>query len=195
MLPDFPKVKKSLGEFLVQKANEVIKNSSPILSQIRTSQIFEGDQHLLVRDDNSEEETDFKHLEEKLVLSHKEIENASLKVIFEKILGMLGNLSKQQHALIFSKLEEVTESTGNVVKTKGINPEAVLEMLEKIQIDFDSNGNPNWPTIFSHPAQKDTWKDLLKELEKEPYIKRVEEILKKQKESWYARESLRRLVD
>ena len=69
------------------------------------------------------------------------------------------------------------------------------DMLEKIHIDFDKNGQPRMPNMVIHPDTLERIRPKLAEWEADPAIKKRRiEILAKKKEEWRDRESNRKLV-
>ncbi len=75
----------------------------------------------------------------------------------------------------FKYLNQVCEASGNVVDAKGepFSYDLLLKVLDKIEIPFDENGNPELPTMVVH-------QDMLEKLRKLPPP--TEEQLQKHKE-------------
>lgn len=69
--------------------------------------------------------------------------------------------------MIFSKMDEVTKKTGNVVNAADHNSqlEAFAASLESIEMSVDDEGNLNLPIIFIHTSQKEK---LMKEIKAAP---------------------------
>jgi hypothetical protein len=107
-------------------------------------------------------------------------------------------MKKQQAQLFFTKIEEATEKTGNIVDGKGkpFSPEFFLEALDKILIEFDDQGQPYLPTMFVSPELGNRIKDKLPEWESDPnHKKQFDELINKKRAEWNDRESHRKLVD
>lgn len=107
---------------------------------------------------------------------------------------MATNMSKH----LFSVLDEDIQSTGNMVDANGkqFSPQLLLDAFEKIDLEFDENGEPHYPQLIVGPDLADYIKLNMKEWEKnEEFTKRLSEIILIKKEEWYDRESDRALVD
>lgn len=109
--------------------------------------------------------------------------------IYEFSRNLLEDMTKN----MFATITQITDFTGNVVdgKGKGLSYEMLLEMLEKIYIDFDEEGNPRLPSMVIHPDMAKSFEKLISE---EPlYKKRYEEIISRKRESFYAEKGSRGL--
>jgi len=116
----------------------------------------------------------------------------------QKMDEMAESFIAQQEGLVFSKLNEVTEQTGNVVDGHGkpFSPALLFEALEKIQIDFDDQGRPIMPTVVLHPSLFEKVKEKLPEWEANPeFAKRHNAIIEEKRRQWLDRENCRKLAD
>jgi hypothetical protein len=94
-------------------------------------------------------------------------------------------------------VEERTRAVGNEIDGGGrpLSAELILDAWEKVQIDFDSDGGPQWPTIVVHPTQKDRLIAELSRLDFDLELRRRREaLLTRKREEWRAREASRILV-
>jgi hypothetical protein len=109
--------------------------------------------------------------------------------IYEFAQGFLRDMTKT----MFATLSQVTDFTGNVIdgKGKGVSHEMLLEMLEKIHIDFDEAGNPQFPSLVIHPDMAKSF-EKLKSIE-ELYKSRYDEIINRKREAYYAEKGCRGL--
>jgi hypothetical protein len=120
----------------------------------------------------------------------------SLAEIMRRIDGVAQKLADELAKNIYGVASEAAQEVGNVVKAHGkITGEAILEVLEKIEIPFDDEGNPELPSIHIHPDMTETLKEALLSLRENPDLRaRHEELLRRKKEIWRAREARRKLV-
>jgi hypothetical protein len=97
---------------------------------------------------------------------------------------------------IVDGIEAATEKVGNVVTIKNgvITPEAFIEMMEKVEIDFDEQGQSqgSWflPPEMAVELQKNyqTW-------QQDPQLKaKIAELEREKKDQFRAREASRRLA-
>jgi hypothetical protein len=103
-------------------------------------------------------------------------------------LQMIENVTRD----FFSSMGEVMTKTGQVVDGKGkpFNFDLVLDMLEKVLIEFDENGKAKLPYLVGHPQNlaKITEFEITEEQKK-----RLDEIIEKKREEYYATKHYRRL--
>lgn len=98
----------------------------------------------------------------------------------------------------YSVMTQVTEEMGNVVNNKNqpFTIDSYLEVMDKIQIDFDNEGKPVWPTMVVAPGNFEKAKSVIREMETNPKAReRMEKILVKKKETYDADQARRKLVD
>lgn len=109
--------------------------------------------------------------------------------IYEYAQSFLKDMTKS----MFSTLSQVTDFTGNVIdgKGKGVSHEMLIEMLEKIHIDFDQDGNPLLPSIVIHPDMANSFEKL--KSDEDLYKPRIDEIINRKREAYYAEKGCRGL--
>ncbi len=197
MLPDFPTVKKKIEDDFNKKVREKM-NSDPLLSQIGRKRVHEGNIHTSSSMDGYTESGEYKCISSGFSISPDEIIEKGVDAFISQIDKISEELIKQQSQLLFKKMDEVTERTGNIVNAKGrsISPEVILEALEKVQFDFDEFGNPLFPSLVLHPNDMEKIKDEIPKWDIDPIWKKCLKLLvEKKRREYYDRESRRKLVD
>jgi len=69
----------------------------------------------------------------------------------------LVDISKSQRESLarqfFKNLSEITDATGRSVNAGGqpLTVDLILDLIEKVEFDFDDDGNPQYPTLVLHP--------------------------------------------
>jgi hypothetical protein len=50
-------------------------------------------------------------------------------------------------------VSEVTDATGNSISAAGqsLSHDLILDAIERVEIDFDDEGNPRMPSLMAHP--------------------------------------------
>jgi hypothetical protein len=198
MLPDFPQLKTDLHQRLLFILRSEIAARGGIVSQIGVVSKHEGDKWTFDTVDG-----DVKEIQPKTIAATVEVPiipkpSFGLEDMVEKIKEMAQSMAEQQTKMLFSSVSEAVEEVGNVVDAKGqrLSAELILQMLETVQIDFDERGNPRLPTLVLNPVQTERLKEQLQRIETEPELrKKRQEIINRQREDWYDRESNRKLVD
>ncbi len=197
MFPDFPKIKleikKNFEEYLRKQSR-----SDPLIGSITQIFIHEGDKLIYYTVDGEKKETTFDIIQSKFTIKNDKIITEGSKALIPIANEIIGDLQNQLGNNILAKLEETTKETGNVVDGKGkeISPDLIFKALEKMQIDFDEEGNPYMPTMFVSPEMGKKIGDKLPEWKKDrTHKKKVDDLMIKKKEEWDDRESNRKLVD
>lgn len=158
--------------------------------------IPEGSHNRLHRHDGTVDDTKMSTIEGKSAFSMKPDRGLSPEDAFQGIEEMAQQMADQQVQETIALVNDVTNKTGNVVHADaGITAKTLNDALEKMDIPFDSNGEPILPSMVCHPdvikalmEQKDTIEGDVQE------NIRQQEILKKKKEEFRAQQSNRRLV-
>jgi len=197
MFPDFPKIKleiqKNVEEHLRKQSV-----SDPLVGSVTQIFIHEGDKLIYHTVNGEKKETTFNKIQSEFNIKDEEIIAEGAKALIPVINEAAGDLQNQIGNNILAKLEEATKETGNIVDGEGkeISPDLIYKALEKMQIDFDEEGNPYMPTMFVSPKMAKKMSNKLPEWEKDVlHKKKIDDLILKKKEEWNDRESNRKLVD
>jgi len=195
MLSNYPKEKDKFKELLVRYMKNQMAQRSPFISEIPRVRVFEGKKQYLVREDGSTEESTFQEIRSDINFNIKELEDINIDSLLNKLELSAEEISKGQAKLVYDNINRVVEEVGNVVNAKGrsFSPDIILEMLEKIQVEFDDHGNPFMPSIVVNPktANEINLEQVLLNSDTDP---RFNELMDKKREEWRDREASRRLV-
>ena len=196
MLPDFPTVKKKIGDDFNKKIREKI-NTEPFLSQRGRKRVHEGNILTSSSVDGYTESREYERISSGFSIKPDEIIEKGVDAFFSQIDKISEELIKQRSQALFKKMDEVTERTGNIVNAKGnFSPEVYLEALEKVTIDFDEFGNPLLPALILNPKDLEKIKDKIPKWEADPNLRKKHlELIEKKRREWRDRESRRKLVD
>lgn len=192
--------------FLKTKIKLRRKFETELRKQIRAHQflkipeqiLHEGHNLVTTSVDGFEDSDELKLIESGFEISEEECKQKGPRAVFEKIPSIVEDMIAKKSKVIFEKMNEVTERTGNVIDAEGkeLSPELIIKTLEKIEINFDGLGNPIMPTLVVNPEtykkiqnNPDRWKET-------PEMKRrLAELLKKKYSEYVDRENRRKLVD
>lgn len=196
MLPDFPTVKKKIGDDFNKKIREKV-SSAPFLSQIGRKRVHEGNILTSSSMEGYTESSEYKRISSDFSISPDEIIEKGVEAFYSQIDKISEEFINQQSQVLFKKMDEVTERTGNIVNAKGkFSPEVYLEALEKVTIAFDEFGNPIVPTLVLHPNKIPKWEKEWEKIKTDPnFLKKYLELVEKKRREWRDRESRRKLVD
>ena len=197
MLPDFPRIKKRWAQVSLQFVAEQSSRDN-IISMFQRHRHFEGDRMPTGLPEPDPEDPGYKQLSAKLEVDIKDIIEKGPNAVLEKIKETSEVMKRQQSKLLFDTMNKVTTHTGNTIDAEGkpFSPELFLKMIEKMDIDFDENGNPLMPTIVVSPEQGKKIQEKAAEWEADPKgTKDFEELIEKKRKEYNDRESNRKLVD
>jgi len=197
MLPDFQKVKEKLEKKFIKELELKIEKN-PLLSEIKTQRIYEGSTLATRTIDGFENVNPLQEVQSFFEISNEELMEKGPIAIFDKLDRIASDFISQRTKSLFSRLDEAIEKTGNVVDGEGkpLSPELILQVLEKMAIDFDENGNPIMPALVVHP-------DQLEKMKKNPELwqinpefeKQLKKTIEKKRCEWIDRKNSRKLVD
>jgi len=197
MLPDFPKIKGKFRQAINRYLQDVVRQQ-PLLAQFRQERHFEGNKMSSKTEERGLEESSYKEMSVEYSINREDVIMKGPMAFIENIQNVAEDIKKQQAKFMLDKLKELADRTGQVVDGKGqpFTHELFMEMLERIQIDFDDQGNPSLPTVFVPPEMAAKLKEKIPEWESNPeYERRFEELIERKRKEWNDRESHRKLVD
>jgi hypothetical protein len=114
-----------------------------------------------------------------------------------KLDPIVESLAKSMSHNMFATMDRVTKETGNVFDAKGekIRAEHLLELWGRMDVNFNQDGSPKWPTIIIHPNVEERLRGELIRLSDDPLLRAsLEKLVQQKREEWRAREANRILV-
>ena len=189
---DLSEYRGAFGIFFHGAVNALMRAKDPVLREIKT----ETKEHLpTYRVTAATGETvEFETIKSEMsfTLHQAEIVNSNFEALVLNLDDAADQGLKSLMPQVFAYLSRVCAATGNVIDGGGqpISFDHVLDMLDKIQIDFDKAGNPQMPTMVLSP-------DLFEKLRMRPptqeQIKRRDEIIKRKREEFDAQRRTRKI--
>ena len=197
MLPDYTKAKEKVHEKSMNRVEKRSRLHTGPFSQAPIKPIFEGDRLRIERADGSVDDGPIRKFEVKLKISPEEIEQMSPNEIYKKYDDAAAEMGHKLSNHFYKELIKVTEEAGTIVDGKGepFSMEKYFQMLEKVEIDFKPNGEPELPTIVAGEKLAKKINKILSEAFSNPeYKAKYEEIIKQKRLKWRDRENSRKLV-
>lgn len=198
MLPDFPEIKKQLDALLSNYIQHRVRFHLGFMSQIPRKIVPEGCHTRLIRADGSVDDV---KMQQACGTEHMDTppENMpDMRVVLSKLNSIAEQIARHQARYLYKRVAEVTEKTGNVVQAKKseIGLKTLVDILERIQIEFDATGKPILPSVVCSKemfeqfmVQGDTaFADSVQQA-------RMDEVIARKREEYRDRESRRRLVN
>lgn len=197
MLPDFPKLRAEVHEQILTALRRRIDNIDPILSKVRRFTQHEGRSMRYERIDAPPAESGPEEITAPFQVLLSDVPDLVGRKLHDKLEEMAQELAKQQAKMFFRRVAETCDEVGNSIHANGqpLTAERILEMLERVQMNFGPDGKPTGEFVI-HPDMAPAVKKAGEELERDPELKRRhDEIVRRKREEWVARESNRKLVD
>jgi len=197
MLPDFPRIKEKLREALDRHVDDMVYND-PILSQIRREHHFEGHRISLEPEGGQLQDSNYREVSSAQQIKAEDVIQRGILAYVEHVETLAEEMRGQLKKFLFEDIDRITHETGNVVDVRGqeISLDHYLEMIDKIHMDFDEQGNPLFPDHIAHPNTANMLEAKLREwLQDSESSKKIERALEAKRKEWDARESHRKLVD
>lgn len=196
MLPDFLKTKEKLKKMLDSERKKAeLLHLGPVADAPR-SMIFEGkrtNRTVIIYTDAPCEEIKMEKLTSRLAVKWEEVETMTHEIVLNKINETAKEMAEQIKKSYYGTLIEAAEEAGNVTSTDGkpLSVDMILEMLEKMNVSFDEEGNPSGLTFAGSPELRPVIAEVISQAESDP---RYQTLMEEKKEEWRARESRRKLV-
>lgn len=125
-------------------------------------------------------------------MSINDIINYNIDKFSENIYSLAYQRLKHMSKIFIKTMEQITSLTGNITNGGGkpFSIDILLDSLEKVDIDFDDEGNPRLPTVVVGPDLFEKMRNLKMTESQE---KRFADIIEKKKKEFYAQKCYRRL--
>jgi|CXWL01.1.fsa_nt_gi hypothetical protein len=194
MIPDFPKEKAKLQEFINSILIRKHKEHLGPFAEIPSYTHHEGDKWKI----GENEEIEYAGLEAELVIKLTDVPSMSWESVHQKIDDIAKEMARQLAEKIIGDIRATSAKAGNLIDAGGrkLSKEHLLEMLERFDMSFDESGELNRPVILMHPDLWERVRDDMKTWENDPDFKTQHElIVARKREVWCDRESNRKLVD
>jgi hypothetical protein len=199
MLTDFPDLKRRLLTITRIAFHHKVREHG-LIGTIKQMPYFEGN-----RFETQDVEGDVQTSEPKQTVIPISVGRAALieegvNAYMKAMMGAVGQQQQNLAQLFHEKMNEVTERTGNKVDAGGqpFSPSLFLDLFEKVDIDFDEDGEPDMSSvrIVVHPKLGRLLQQKVPEWEADPvFQQRRDEIIARKRIEWSDRESNRKLVD
>ncbi|WP_042703471.1 hypothetical protein [Methanobrevibacter arboriphilus] len=197
MLPDFPLFKYKIRNSAINSVWNIM-NDDPIKSSSRKKIQFEGGGFSHYNLDGERIKKDFTRVGTELTISDDEILDKGILIYLEKMVSAGEEMSKQTTEILTKEIGEAAASVGNTASfnSEQTIDEMMYEMIEKMEIDFDDDGNPYMPILVTGSKAYNTiYNKIRKNPKSQKCNSKMEELLKIKKEEFDVRESNRKLVD
>jgi len=197
MLPDLPNLKRDLQKVLNRLFKNMVNSRIGFLAELPKSISFEGKRICIIKADGSIDDIDLKESSVEIELNLDEIPRITPNKLLEMIKDSADKMARKISNSMFESLNETLEKAGQSVDNQGkpLDAEAVFEVMEKLQLEFDETGNIDTLSLVVSPSLAPKAKHVLEQIKSDPTLrKRHDEIIGKKWLEWRDREATRKLV-
>jgi len=198
VLPDLPKLKADIAQVFHVIFKNRVNTYLGFVGEVPRYIIKEGSNPVTVRPDASRDETILQAASAETIFKHEEIPHLSVEQRIARIDDAAREMATQISSHAFATINEAVDRVGNIVDAKGkpLSAEAVFDILDKIQLEFEDDGVKHKEiTVVIPPAMTDLVKEILEQIHQDPTLSnRYKELINKKRVEWRAREASRKLV-
>ncbi len=196
MLPDLPKSRKALDGFWLDLVNRSRAAAGPLAASISNRIQREGDEAEFQTVQGQTRGVNYKKLSAEVSVRSDQGCGLTLEQYCKKAEEAGQAVAQQMSKMVVAGIEEAVKETGNeVVMRGGLTPDGFLDMLQKVEMDFDENGQP-LGQFYAGSAMMQEIARKVPEWNADPHLRaRHEDIIQKKREEFREREARRRLVD
>jgi hypothetical protein len=198
VLPDLPSFKRDLFAILIRYLRNATHQRLGAFSDVPRHVVHEGKDMRVQRSDGSVEDFGMKGASAEMLTKVEDIPHMSLEDRIKQLDELAHTMAKQMSQHMYESLTESLEKAGQVVDARGkpLDIETIFEVLEKVEMDFDSQGNlADGFRFVVGPALIPRIREMMEQEKNDPTIKRRREaIMAKKWLAWRDREATRKLV-
>lgn len=197
MLPDQPNLKREIQERLQRLVEHTSQRKLGVFSDIPKHILHEGDSLVVIRADGTNEDCQLSTASAEFEVNVDTTPEAALNermLLLEKVST---EMARQMTRGLFESLNQSLDAAGQTIDARGrkLSGEVILEILDKIDVNFRPDGTQEELSIAIPPEMKDQLISALAELEENQELKhRHEALINKKREIWRDREASRKLV-
>lgn len=197
MLPDLPTIKRDLQKVFDDYFKREVQRRLGVFEESPRHIIHEGQGLSVSRADGTVDESGLKAASAEFSLRYEDVPNQSLLDRLQHLDRVAEDMATQISRNLFDSLNETLDKAGQVVDQRGkpLDGNSILAVLEKMNVDFDDNGQHVPLTIVTHPNLQKAAQQAFQELECNPVLSaRHGELMRKKQADWRDREASRKLV-
>jgi hypothetical protein len=197
MLPDLPIVKRNVMTAINGYLAMRIRQKMGIFGEIPHQRLHEGDRNRIIRDDGSVEDSALKRSSAEDSIPVEEVPLMTSEDRLRRMELLAEEMAQQMSQHMHDSLGKTLDDHGQTINLQGqpLGPEAVLEMFDKIRMQFDEAGNPVGLSVVFAPEMAEQWASVQKQIEGDPALQqRFNDLFDRKRGEWRDREAARKLV-
>lgn len=197
MIWTYKEAAKAVQEHLNEKVMAIVRRHQPqMLAQIPKSEVYEGDRHGISREDGSKDDRSFIQASGTVTIKSHEDRPVSLKEAELAFEEMALSFAKDMGVKFFQSLDAQLQEAGRATIHVPLTADSFMDMIEGMWIEFDSDGQPHWPTMHGGQAACEKMELALAALRSSPvHLQRMQNIIIKKHNEWADRQNSKFLAD
>jgi hypothetical protein len=152
---------------------------------------------IVIRADGSTDESGLKRASAEMTLKFEEIPHLTIADRIQKLDELANQMAQEMSKHLFASLNESIDEAGQAVDGMGkpFDAELFFAVLEKMQLEFDEDGQQHNLAMVVAPQLGERVKVVFEQIDKDPILsQRHRSILQRKREEWSDREATRKLV-
>lgn len=196
MLPDLIKTKRKLQRVHIEYVQKTAYAALGVLSVAPRHQVQEGEMMRVIRSDGSVEDSTPMRASGEMEIDLKSIGTMTAEQRLDHLNDLAEKLAASMAAGLYSSLNQALDAAGQTVQAKGKpKVEAVLEMLEKISMEFDDTGAVKKLYLGGDEDGAKAIRAALTQIRADPQLReRYSDLMTRKMEAWRDREASRKLA-
>jgi len=194
LLPDFPVLKDELAKRLHDALDRMVDAKAPIFARIQTVVQHEGQLHTYDRIGATTKSEGPERIAIPVKVELAEVPDLVGDKLAVRMDALATEIAQQKMDLFHRKFKESAEEVGNAFDAKGapLTQDMFLSMLERVDMEFRSNGQPTADFGSTNPKID----ARIREWFNDPSFQgKYNSIVDRKRDEWRDRESHRKLVD
>jgi hypothetical protein len=150
----------------------------------------------VTRADLTESESKVHQLSAMMQIRLDEIENLTFEAVIQKFDELIKDMVRQQTNFAMERLtEDLPESQTVDAQGQRLSPQIMYRMFETIELEYNPDGTPRPLHTLGHLFTEENLKAVEAETKADPEMNsKFDDLLKRKKDAWIAREAARKLV-
>jgi hypothetical protein len=152
MLPDFPSLKAEIQKIAFAKVRHLVDTGDPVFSQVKRFIQHEGREMRYEQYGGGRVQEGVEEIGAKFEIQLADVPTLVGEKFEAKLGEMAKELTSQSAKTFFKKIGETSEKAGTSFDARGepLSPEMLLDMMDTVQMEFGSDGNPTLSFVI-HP--------------------------------------------
>jgi hypothetical protein len=196
MLPDYPETKRLFERFFQTYMRRKARQVSPFLSAVQVRYIHEGRGMKITRADDTESESKVQQLSAIMQIGFAEIEHLTFEKVIQKFDELVVDMVRKQAGFAMERISEDLPASQTVdAKGEPLTPQVMYDLFERIELEYNPDGTIQPLHVVGQLFTPEKMKAMKEQIEADPEMnKKFDDLMRRKKETWLAREADRKLV-